>query len=107
MSLSFRNFDAGVDVHQSFFEPVPVSPYHRISGIHPSIGFAPSYSDIDFRAGKSDDELRLFQSDQIGEQPAGDIDRMPDGLRADADIGRRAKFIQIGQTGISMGDEQI
>src|SRR5262245_65869715 len=106
MPFSLRNFDARMNVDQSLFEPFTIAPDHRIAGIDPRVGLALLDRDINLGSVKSDDKPGIFQTEQIGKEPAGDVNRMADGLAADPHSRRRTKLFQSLQTGEAVRNEQ-
>ncbi len=107
MPLSLGNFYAGVNVDESFIQPVAVAAQNRIAGIHPRVRFPLRDGYIDFRAGESDDEFRILQTEYISEEPSGNVNGMADGLAADPHARRRTKLFQGVQAGVTVGDEQV
>ena len=90
MSLSVGNLDAGVNIHESFFKPLGGSEDDRFSCARSGVYFTSHESDIDLRTGVSGNESWLLEAKVIREEPADDVNRVPNGLATDPHTGRRA-----------------
>ncbi len=92
--------DGGVEMHQAFVNPLARPLENRFRVVCPCVYFTPHESHIDFRPAVSGHEFWILHSEQVCEDPAGDVDRVPDGLRADTYPGRRTQCFQIDQPGV-------
>ncbi len=107
MAFAYGNLDARMDVDQLLFDPDPVAPKQRVADVHASVGFTPLDGDVDLRTGESDHESGVLQTEYESEEPPRDVNRMADGLGADAHARGRAQFLQTVQSGMAMRDEQV
>ena len=105
--FSFGNLDARVEMHQVLFDPLgrPLDNCFRV--VHPCVYFAPHESHIDFRAAVTGNEFRILHAEQVCEDPASDVDRVPHGLGADTYPGRRTQLFQIDQPGLLVRQKKI
>ena len=90
----------GVEMHQLLFYPVGRPLENRFRDVHPGVDFTPHESHIDFRAAVSGNEFRILHAEQMCEDPASDVDRVPHGLGSDTYPGRGTQFFQIDQPGL-------
>src|SRR5688572_32193590 len=72
---AFRYFQNGVKIHHAFIEPVRIAPQYGRGVVSAGVQFAAQQGGIDLRRGVTGDEFRIFQSEKVSEETAGDIDR--------------------------------
>src|SRR5688572_3658911 len=107
MELPPGNRDGRVDMERSFFQRFLVSPHNRVCAVRSRINFPTLKRDVKFRAAEADNEFRIFESDEMGEDAAARVDRMTDRLRADSDSRGCAQFLQGIEPGLPPGKKNI
>src|SRR3970040_1677844 len=82
MFIALGNLYNGVEMHETLFNPVEVSPSNRIRNVRSAIHLATHEGEIDFRAAIARNKFWLSHADQVGKGSAHDINAMADGLGA-------------------------
>jgi hypothetical protein len=94
-----------MQVNQLLIDPLGLF-YDKASGAGGvGIQLATLHGDVNFRTGKAGHELRVLQAEQIGHHASGDVDRMTNGVGAEADT--TCSIARLSQPGISLGIEDV
>src|SRR5262249_26501997 len=94
MEFTLWNREGRMNVVVAFGECFSVSADNRIGAVGPGIYLSPGKSGIHFHPAKADHKPRVPKTEQIGENPPADVNRMPHGLRPNPDSRGSAQFFQ-------------
>src|SRR5687767_15779214 len=102
---AFRYFQNGVKIHHAFIEPVRIAPQYGRGVVSAGVQFAAQQGSIDLRRGVTGDEFRIFQSEKVSEETAGDIRNVAYRLRAAANPRGGAQASETGPAQLLSGVE--
>src|SRR5829696_7495515 len=96
-----------MDIQQALFHLLGIALAEGFKRIGPAVQLAALERNIDFRATVARDESRVFETQQIREEPPSDINIVPDLLGADAHAGRGAQFFQAAEPGFFAREKYV